>query len=114
MTKPVKIGLFFALTHFVIFLAFAIYMKVTPDDGQLVLLWGLWFVPDLPVSFLWGGVFLFLPEADTSLQTFMATSEDSSLLDIFNTTNLAYFIHGILGTIWWFYMVKWITEKKIK
>lgn len=96
MTKPVKIGLLFATVHFSLFLSFIYYLFTTDLDAQWQLYWIFWTILDFPVSFLMflNGLF---PE---------------NWEMIFD--NFPYFVHGILGTIWWYFIAKRITEKKIK
>ena len=73
----------FAIFHLVAFFAFLVYLSdVAARDGQAQLLWIFWLVGDFPVSLL---VFVAKAVGFRSIWTL-------------------YFIHGVVGTIWWYFL----------
>ena len=83
INKPGKIGLLFAAIHLIVFLWFLSYLgDLSGRDGQGPLLWVYWLVIDFPVSLL----VILLFAADVTSHYVM------------------YIVHGILGTIWWYYL----------
>ena len=79
----IKIGLLLAIAHLILFFWFLWYLSdLSGRDGQGPLLWAYWLIIDFPVSLL---VVL------------------SFAVDI-TSRYVMYFVHGILGTIWWFYL----------
>ena len=88
--KPAKkVGLVFAVLHLIAFFLFVIYLNLS-TDGQSRLLWTLWLTPDFPVS-------LFM------MVGFDVISPDSQIGGFIRTW-LPYLVHGVLGTIWWFFV----------
>jgi hypothetical protein len=85
-----KLGLLLSAIHFFLFIAFAAYLKYGIDDGQLRLLWAIWLPIDFPVSIL---------------VTKGLSVTQSELLRFW----FPYFVHGLLGTVWWFFIPKIIT-----
>ena len=83
-----KIGLFLALLHLVAFFAFVVYIEHSTEP-QTPLLWGVFAIVDFPVSlfYLLGRIaqFLYLP----------------------------YIIHGLLGTIWWYFLPRVVTPRRL-
>lgn len=78
-----KIGLLFSLIHLAAFFGFLYYLAdLSGRDGQGPFLWVYWLVLDFPVSIL--VVLLFA-------------------LDI-TSHYVMYIVHGVLGTVWWFYL----------
>ena len=83
ITTQRKFGLSFSVVHLIMFFWFISYLNdLSGYDGQGSLLWIYWLVIDFPVSLL---VVL------------------SFAVDV-TSHYLLYFVHGILGTIWWFYV----------
>jgi hypothetical protein len=83
MKKFCKYGLAFALIHLVVFVVYVFYVAgVAERDGQAQLLWIVWLLIDFPISLL-----IFLAKG----------------LGISSITVL-YVIHGVLGTIWWYFI----------
>lgn len=79
-----KIGLLLAVIHLILFFWFVSYLTdLSARDGQSQLLWIYWLALDFPVSML---VFFLSFVLDTTSHYVM------------------YFVHGILGTIWWFFV----------
>ncbi len=83
ITTRKMVGLLLALTHLILFFLFLSYLdELSGRDGQGPLLWVYWLVIDFPISLL------------------------VVLLFAVNVTShyVMYFVHGILGAIWWFYV----------
>lgn len=102
MSSLRKIGAGLATAHLVAFVFFVVYLHLS-TEGQARLLWALWLPLDFPLSlFLVAGFDLIPPD---------------SHFGSFTRTLLPYFLHGVLGTIWWFYIpavVSSIFNKLIK
>lgn len=92
MTKKITlshyIGLLFAAVHFLLFLIFSILMNFGSQDAMSGMLWGIWKTADFPVSLL--AIYGFTPSP--------------AVWDLLNFIKFIfpYFIHGVLGTIWWY------------
>jgi len=85
MGFTMQLALWCAAIHAIIFVFFVIYLHGI-SDGQSQMLWMLFLVIDFPVSLLvWYG-YDFLPENANTIRFY-----------------LPYFVHGILGTLWWYY-----------
>lgn len=89
MSLANKIGVGLAAVHLVAFVLFVLYLHVS-TEGQARLLWALWLPLDFPVSLV-------------VITGFDLISPDSQL-GSFVRMWLPYFVHGILGTIWWFFI----------
>ncbi|PLX92639.1 MAG: hypothetical protein C0619_05400 [Desulfuromonas sp.] len=72
----------FAIFHIVIFVGFLVFMKSQAGVAQHQLNWIFWWLIDFPVSLL---VFLAKPVGFKSVWTL-------------------YIIHGVIGTIWWYFL----------
>jgi hypothetical protein len=84
-----KIGAGLATVHLVAFVSFVVCLHLS-TEGQARLLWALWLPLDFPLSiFLVVGFDLIPPDSHFGRLA---------------TTLLPYFLHGVLGTIWWFYI----------
>lgn len=82
MKKSRKIGLLFSVIHLMLVVFFVYYLKyISAKDGQGQLMWAYWLIIDFPISLL---VLL------------------SFLLNV-TSHYMLYFVHGVLGTICWFY-----------
>lgn len=89
MSVAMKFGAGFAMVHLTVFVLFVIYLQLS-TEGQARLLWALWLPLDFPASLL--VVFgLDLISYDSQFGSFVGTW-------------LPYFVHGVLGTIWWFFI----------
>ena len=88
LTTSKLIGLLFAIVHFTLFVMFSIEMNFGSQDAMAGMLWGLWKTLDFPVSLL--AFYGFIP----------APIEWS--FPILVEFIYPYFVHGVLGTIWWF------------
>jgi hypothetical protein len=78
-----KVGVMLALVHLLAFFGFIYYLAdLAGRDGQGPLLWFYWLIIDFPVSIV------------------------VVLLFSLNITShyVMYFVHGVLGTVWWFYL----------
>lgn len=81
-----------AFLHIVIFVLFLIYMHVIVSDGQSRLLWIFWIPLDFPVSrIVYDLFFEYLNDLDNGLGFYFP-----------------YFVHGILGPIWWYFVVRFL------
>lgn len=89
MSLAKKIGVGFASAHLVAFILFTLYLHLS-TEGQARLLWTLWLPLDFPVS-------LFV------IKGFDLISPDSQL-GSFVRMWLPYFVHGVLGAIWWYFI----------
>ena len=83
-----KIGFALSGIHLLMFSLFAIYLAF--GDGQARLLWALWLPIDFPVSY---AVIVGLERIPDTLPA-----------GAFLRTWLPHIVHGIFGTIWWFYL----------
>jgi len=83
MIRQGKIGVLFAIVHLIMFFWFLSYLdELSGSDGQGPLLWVYWLVIDFPVSLL--VIIMFAIDVTSHYMLF--------------------FVHGILGTIWWFFV----------
>lgn len=84
-----KFGVVLAIVHLLVFIIFVTLISLS-SEGQMRLLWAIWLPIDFPVSLLviWG--FDFIP-IESSVGSFIRTW-------------LPYFVHGILGTMWWYFI----------
>jgi hypothetical protein len=89
MSLSKKVGIAFAAIHLLVFAIFILYLYLS-SEGQTRLLWALWLPLDFPVSLI---VIAGLDWIPSDSQLMGATRE-----------LLPYFVHGIVGTIWWFFV----------
>jgi hypothetical protein len=89
MSLTKKFGVGFALIHLLLFFLFVLYLYLS-TEGQARLLWALWLPIDFPVSLIVIVGFDLIP-SDGHFGGFIRTW-------------LPYFVHGVLGTIWWFFI----------
>lgn len=90
LTVSKVIGLFFAVVHLVSFALFSVMMNYGSQDAMAGMLWGFWKTVDFPVSLL--AFYGFIPPPiEWSISIFLKFI-------------YPYFIHGVLGTIWWFFI----------
>jgi len=83
INKRARFGLLFAAIHLVMFFWFLSYLgDLSGRDGQGPLLWVYWLAIDFPVSLL--VILLFAVDVTSHY--------------------MLYFVHGVLGTIWWFFV----------
>lgn len=90
MSKYNKIGLLFCIIHIAAVISFVYYLNyISGIDAQGNLMWSYWLIIDFPVSLF---VILFF---------------------YFDVTSrfMLYFVHGVLGTIWWFFLTALIYKK---
>jgi hypothetical protein len=90
LTASKLIGLLFAIAHFVVFVIFSIKMNLGSQDPMAGMLWGLWKTVDFPISLL-------------AFYGFISAPIEWSF-SIFVRFIYPYFVHGMLGTIWWFFI----------
>ena len=94
------VGTGFAMLHLIAFMIFVGYLHQS-NEGQAILLWTLWMPVDFPIS-------LTIPIG------FDLLSSDSGIGSTLRRA-LPYFVHGVLGTVWWYYLPILVTTvfKKI-
>ncbi len=90
LTVARVIGLLFAIVHFGSFVLFSLIMNFQSQDAMAGMLWGLWRTVDFPISLL--AFYGFIPPP-------MEWSSSILLRFIY-----PYVVHGVLGTIWWFFI----------
>jgi hypothetical protein len=83
-----------ALIHIGLFVLFVVYLQFGTDDGQSRLLWTIWLPIDFPVSMI-------------TLLGLDLTQGGSELMSAFRRF-LPFFVHGILGPIWWYFLVSFV------
>ena len=89
MSLAKKIGIGFAVSHLAAFILFALYLHLS-SEGQARLLWALWLPLDFPISLA----------VTKGYDLISADSQPGR----FVRTWLPYFVHGVLGTIWWLFI----------
>ncbi len=94
-----KIGLGLAIIHLVSFVLLALYVRNLPDPQAPLLFVAFVFV-DLPVSLL---DLLF-----ASFHLHLSSLEKPA----FEFLYPPYFIHGLLGTIWWYFLPRLVTPRR--
>ena len=84
------LGLLLSLGHFVLFVVFSVKMNIGSQDAMSGILWDIWRTIDFPVSLLafYGFIPAPLEWSFTILVKFI----------------YPYFIHGVIGTVWWFFI----------
>jgi threonine/homoserine/homoserine lactone efflux protein len=97
-----KIGLYCACLHCLAFVATVLYIHHSTDP-QASLLWGIFAIIDFPVSLIY-----FV--AGNAYSQWLAGFEQSFFVHIFYLPHL---IHGLMGTIWWYFLPRLLTPKKI-
>jgi hypothetical protein len=90
-----RIGLAFAAMHFFLFLATVVYVHMS-SDPQAPLIWVIWAIADLPISLLY--IILARP------YSFLIESLPNQFATIEEIFYLPHVIHGLLGTIWWYWL----------
>jgi hypothetical protein len=86
-----RTGIVFAVAHFVIFIVFVLYInELSSREGQTQLYWLVWLIVDFPVSIV-------------IIISFWLDSYSYDLL---------YFTHGVLGTVWWYFIGKMPMKKR--
>lgn len=91
-----RIGLFLAGLHLLLFVGFLLWVRSTSSqDGQSELLWLLW----IPIDFPWSLVVPLLSPAAGDNLISPTTPGIRGVLYY-----LPHFVHGIVGTIWWYFL----------
>ena len=90
MNVAKRIGLLFATVHLIIFIIFVYFIHVISTEGQSRLLWTIWLPFDFPISLLVSFGFDLIPPDNGTGSTIRYW--------------LPYFVHGGLGTIWWYFI----------
>ena len=83
------VGAAFAMLHLIAFFVFVVYLHQS-NEGQAILLWTVWMPVDFPISLFVSLGFDILP-SDSSIGSTLRRA-------------LPYFVHGFLGTIWWYFL----------
>jgi hypothetical protein len=96
-----KIGLSLALLHLVAFVLLALYIRLSADP-QAPLLWGVFAVIDFPLSL----IYLFAGNFSHSLPHL----EQSWFAQFLY---FPYLIHGLLGTVWWYLLPRFVTPRRL-
>lgn len=97
--KRNSLGLTLAAIHLAAFIATAVFVGASPAE-QIQLIWLLWFPIDLP----WSLLHLFAGAGYSEWQR-----ETSNSLPIVGyVLYLPHLVHGVLGTIWWYYVPRMI------
>lgn len=89
MRTSTLVGMVLAIAHLLAFILFVTYLGWS-SEGQDILLFTLWIPVDFPISLLVLGGFEVIPSDDASGSAIRRA--------------LPYFVHGVLGTVWWFYI----------
>jgi len=91
-----KIGLALGSLHLAAFLFLVAYIHHS-SDPQAALLWALFSITDFPLSLLY---YFHVPsqEGYSGFARFLY---------------LPYLIHGLLGTIWWYFLPRLVTARRL-
>ncbi len=82
--SAMKFGILFSIIHLCLLVVFIYKLKVMSGyEGQGPLLWIYWLIIDFPISLL--VIFFFF-------------------FDITTSQYMLYIVHGIFGTLWWFFV----------
>jgi hypothetical protein len=95
-----NVGLGLALLHTAAFLAMALYIYKSTDP-QAPLLWFIFATVDFPLSLLYllgGWLNSHSPHYYAALSEFLY---------------MPYLIHGLLGAVWWYFLPKLITPRRL-
>jgi len=90
LTPAKIIGVFLSVVHFVLFALFSITMNIGSQDAMAGMLWGVWKSIDFPISLF--AYYGFVP-------TPMEWNSVYFVIFIY-----PYIVHGIFGTVWWFFI----------
>ena len=96
-----RLGLFSAGVHFTCFAAMVAFTRYS-QDGQASLLWLLFVPVDFPLSL----GYCFAKEYSLWLHRL----EPSLLAQLLY---LPYLLHGLMGTIWWYFVPRLLTVKRL-
>jgi|GEM_PF-1345601 len=96
-----KVGLYLASLHFVTFGLVAVYVARSGEEGAILLF--VFWVIDFPISVLYSCV-------NEAYISWMATHAESIWAYILY---LPYLIHGLLGTIWWYFAPRLVMPKNL-
>src|SRR6266498_3066475 len=98
-----NVPLIIAAVHFALVLATVAYVY-TSADGQASLVWLFWSIADFPVSLLY-----FL--APIYSRFVYRVLEGTAAAHIFY---LPHVIHGVVGTVWWFFIAWLLTGRSAR
>jgi len=90
LTPAKLIGIVLASIHLVLFVLFSFEMNFGSQDAMSGMLWGIWRTLDFPVSL--AAFYGFVP---VPIEWNVATTIEFIY---------PYLIHGIVGTVWWFFV----------
>jgi len=95
-----KIGLCLSILHFLGFI-FTVVIIYFSSDPQASLLWGIFAVIDFPISLVYFGARVYAKIVNSLGQTFFV-----------QILYLPHIVHGLLGTIWWYFLPRLVSTKK--
>ena len=96
-----KIGLALALIHLVAFVMLALYVRRLVDP-QAPLLLAVFVVIDFPISLV--------DMLVASLHLDLSALERGGFVELLYPP---YFIHGVLGTLWWYFLPRLVTPRRL-
>jgi uncharacterized membrane protein YhaH (DUF805 family) len=100
-TIVAKIGLPLAVVHLIAFVTFALYVRRL-HDPQAPLLLIVFLVIDFPVSLL-----------DLLLASFHLHVSAGGQSWFAELLYPPYLIHGVLGTVWWYFVPRFLTPRRL-
>ena len=89
-----KVALVVAGIHLIFFLLFVAFLHLTKQDSQSRLLWLIWVPLDFPISLI----------VVKGLQYIHGDGLLFSLLRFY----LPYFVHGVIGAVWWYSLIRFV------
>src|SRR5262249_39643928 len=96
-----RVGLVLAIVHLLLFAGFLVWKKaVAAQDGQSELLWIIW----IPIDFPWS---LCVPLLSQLAGDELISPTQRGISGILYF--LPHFVHGVIGTIWWYYIPRLLT-----
>lgn len=96
-----KIGLCLASLHVFLVVAMILFVNRSTDP-QASLLWVFFAIADFPISL----IILF---SGNAYSEWLNGFKQSVIVHILY---LPYLVHGVVGTIWWYYLPRFFTSKK--
>jgi hypothetical protein len=101
-TLAKKLGLCFACLHCIGFVSVVLCIRRSADP-QAPLLWGVFAIADLPISLL----YMCVPQA---YGDWVDSFGDGPIAQLLYFPHL---LHGMLGTVWWYFLPRLLTPKSI-
>jgi hypothetical protein len=97
----IKIGLYLLTVHYILFIVFIINVNDS-HDPQSPLLWVFFSIIDFPISMLY-----FFGKSYSNILNSFGSQFFSEIL------YLPYVVHGLLGAVWWYFLPRLVTPKKL-